>query len=65
MLALESAEIAGDRRMVSSARTLRLDGGNLDYEMWMATDRVSPAVIHLRAVLVRSQEASRDSATAG
>lgn len=62
-LSLESVEIVGDSRMVSSARTLRLQGESLEYEMWMTTDRVSPAVIHLRASLARRQEASRDSAT--
>ena len=53
VLDLESVSIVGDDRMVSSSRTLRLDGSTLEYEMSMATDRVYPAHLHLRAELGR------------
>ena len=55
-VALKSESIVGDNRMVSSSRTLRLNGTTLDYEMSMATDRVSPEQLHLQARLRRRQE---------
>ncbi|HSM01067.1 MAG TPA: FABP family protein [Acidimicrobiia bacterium] len=52
---LDSVSLEGDPRMVSSSRTLRLTESTLEYEMSMATDRVSPPRVHLRARLRRAR----------
>ena len=48
-----SRAILNDPRMVSSARTLELEGDTLRYEMEMHTTRVNESTPHLRGILQR------------
>ena len=48
-----SQEIAGDPRMVSSARTFQLEGDTLRYEMEMQTTKVEQMTQHLKIELKR------------
>lgn len=53
VLALESTGFAGDDRVVTATRTLRLRGDELGYEMWMETVATGELSVHLRGRLRR------------
>jgi hypothetical protein len=48
-----SKTITNDPRMVSSARTFELEGGDLRYEMEMQTTKVNQSTLHLKIALRR------------
>ncbi len=50
---LAATGYSGDERVVASTRSLRFDGTNLGYEMWMETTANPELALHLKATLAK------------